>query len=86
MNKKKKILVPLDGSDRAMKTVRYLTKIEPFLTCRVVLFHVFSAVPEGFWDMETDPRSSATVKQVRAWEFQQKKKYRTTCSAPASSC
>ena len=74
MKKKKKILVPLDGSDRAMNTVRYITKIEPFLNGHIVLFHVFSTVPEGFWDMETDPRSSATVKQVRAWEVQQKKK------------
>jgi nucleotide-binding universal stress UspA family protein len=74
MNKKKKILVPLDGSDRAMNTVKYITKIEPFLNCHVVLFHVFSSVPEGFWDLETDPRSSATVKQVRAWEVQHRKK------------
>jgi len=74
MEKKKKILIPLDGSDRAMNTVRYITKIEPFLNGHLVLFHVFSSVPEGFWDMETDPRSSATVKQVRAWEIQHRKK------------
>jgi len=73
MDKKKKMLVPLDGSDRAMNTVRYITKIEPFLKSHVVLFHVFSSVPEGFWDLETDPRSTATVKQVRAWEVQQRK-------------
>ena len=73
MNKRKKILVPLDGSDRAMNTVKYITKIEPFLNGHIVLFHVFSSVPESFWDMETDPRSSATVKQVRAWEVQHRR-------------
>jgi len=69
----KKMLVPLDGSDRAMNTVRYITKIEPFLDANIVLFNVFSSVPEGFWDLETDPRSTTTVKQVHAWEAQQRK-------------
>jgi nucleotide-binding universal stress UspA family protein len=73
MKKNKKILVPLDGSDRAMNTVKYITKIEPFINANVVLFHVFSSVPDGFWDLESDPRSSATVKQVHAWEAQQRK-------------
>jgi nucleotide-binding universal stress UspA family protein len=73
MKTDKKILVPLDGSDRAMNTVKYITKIEPFLNANIVLFHVFSSVPEGFWDLGTDPRSTKTVKQVRAWEIQQRK-------------
>jgi nucleotide-binding universal stress UspA family protein len=73
MKKPKKILIPLDGSDRAMGTVRYITKIDPFLHMHLVLFHVFSSVPEGFWDMETDPRSIATVKQVRALEIERRK-------------
>jgi nucleotide-binding universal stress UspA family protein len=73
MKKQKKILIPLDGSDRALGTVRYITKIDPFLHMHLVLFHVFSSVPEGFWDMETDPRSVATVKQVRALEIERRK-------------
>jgi nucleotide-binding universal stress UspA family protein len=43
----------------------------------IVLLHVFSSVPEGYWDMEMDPRSTSTVRQVRAWEVQQKKKIYT---------
>jgi len=69
---KRKILVPLDGSDRSMNTVRYISKLEPFRSMQLVLFHVFSKVPEGFWDLGTDPRSSTTVSEVRAWEIQQK--------------
>jgi hypothetical protein len=61
-----KLLVPVDGSDRSLKTVRYISKIDPFRRMRIVLFHVFSKVPEGFWDLETDPRSTSTVKEVRA--------------------
>jgi nucleotide-binding universal stress UspA family protein len=72
--KKKKILVPVDGSDRALKTVRYVARVEPFRNMDIVLFHVFSCVPEGYWDLEKDPRSTSTVRQVRSWEIEQRKR------------
>ena len=72
--KKKKILVPVDGSDRALNTVRYVARVEPFRKMDIVLFHVFSSVPEGYWDLEKDPRSTSTVRQVRAWEIGQRKR------------
>jgi nucleotide-binding universal stress UspA family protein len=72
--KEKKILVPLDGSDRAMNTVRYIAKIDPFFHMHIVLFHVFSSVPEGYWDLEKDPRSTSTVRQVKSWEVGQRKR------------
>ena len=68
-----KLLVPVDGSDRSFNTVRYISKIDPFRRMRVILFNVFSKIPEGFWDLETDPRSTSTVREVRAWEVQQKR-------------
>jgi len=68
-----KILVPLDGSDRALNTVRYIAKIEPFANLDIVLFNVFNTAPESYWDLEKDPRSTSTVRQVKAWEVQQKK-------------
>lgn len=71
--KKLKILVPVDGSDRAMNTVRYVARTDPFREMNIVLFHVFNSVPEGFWDLEADPRSAATVRQVKSWEVQQRK-------------
>jgi len=72
--KKKKILVPVDGSDRALNTVRYVARVEPFRNMDIVLFHVFSSVPEGYWDLEKDPRSTSTVRQVRSWEIEQRKR------------
>ena len=68
-----KLLVPVDGSDRSMNTVRYVAKLDPFHRMQVVLFHVFSKVPEGFWDLGADPRARSTVSEVRAWEVQQKR-------------
>jgi hypothetical protein len=41
----RKLLVPVDGSDRSINTVKYISKFEPFRRMRVILFHVFSKVP-----------------------------------------
>ncbi|MBW2514200.1 MAG: universal stress protein [Deltaproteobacteria bacterium] len=68
-----KILVPVDGSDRAINTVKYIARNEPFHPMRFVLFHVFSAVPESYWDMENNIRTRAVAKQARAWELSQRK-------------
>ena len=35
----RKLLVPVDGSDRSLNTVRYIMKIDPFRHMRVILFH-----------------------------------------------
>jgi nucleotide-binding universal stress UspA family protein len=43
---------------------------------QVKLFHVFSAVPESYWDLEKEPRSIKAIKHVRAWESQQRKEIR----------
>jgi len=72
--KKKKILVPIDGSDRGLNTVRYVARVEPFRKMDIVLLNVFSSVPEGYWDLEKDPRSTSTVRQVRSWEIGQQKR------------
>jgi nucleotide-binding universal stress UspA family protein len=47
--------------------------MDSFVGMHIVLFHVFNSVPEGYWDLEKDPRSTSTVRQVRSWEAQQKK-------------
>ena len=72
--KQKKILVALDGSERSLLTVRYIAKMAPFEDMKIVLFNVFSGVPESYWDLEREPKSVKSVKYVRAWEVQQKKK------------
>ncbi len=72
--KKMKLLVPVDGSNRALNTIRYVGRVKPFRDMEIVLFHVFNSVPEGYWDLEKDPRSTSTVRQVRSWEIEQRKK------------
>jgi nucleotide-binding universal stress UspA family protein len=57
-----------------MLTVKYIAKMAPFEDMKIVLFNVFSGVPESYWDLEREPKSVKSVKYVRAWEVQQKKK------------
>jgi len=73
---KEKILVPLDGSDRSLQTVKYVSQLEVLKGLQVVLFNVFSSVPDAYWDMEGEPSSTSAVAEIRAWEMQRKKEIR----------
>ncbi len=74
--KHKKLLVAVDGSERALNTVRYVGNIDAFRKMQVVLFHVFSGVPEAYYDLEREPKSIGSLASVRSWEAQQKKEMR----------
>jgi len=64
-----KILVALDGSDRSMKTVEYLYDFEPFRTREIVLYHIFSDLPESYWDwdMGKRPFTRESAAQMQDW-------------------
>ena len=70
---KKKILVVVDGSDRSLETVRYVGQQKAFRKMQVVLFNVFSGVPDSYWDLEKEPTSVKVVGSVRAWEAEREK-------------
>jgi nucleotide-binding universal stress UspA family protein len=70
----KKLLLPIDGSDRSLGTVTYVAKMEPFHKMKAVLFHVFAGIPEYFWDLQREPKSIKVVPEIRAWQREEKKK------------
>lgn len=72
-----KLLLPVDGSSRSMDTVRYVGQVEAFKKMEVVLFNVFSKVPETYYDLAKEPKCYGTVAQVRAWEIQCRKEIET---------
>ncbi|UCF94929.1 MAG: universal stress protein [Desulfobacterales bacterium] len=72
--KPRRLLLPIDGSKRSLDTVRYVTQIKPFHQMHVVLRHVFSGVPEAYWDLEKAPKSVKTVPYVRAWQSEQRRR------------
>jgi nucleotide-binding universal stress UspA family protein len=63
-----KILVALDGSDRAFEAVRYVSELPCFGSMRVVLFNVFTKIPESYWDIEQQSNVGLRVRDIRAWE------------------
>jgi nucleotide-binding universal stress UspA family protein len=76
MARQKRLLVALDGSERATQTVTYAGEEAAFKGMRLVLFHVFNSIPDAYYDLEREPKSVKVVKHVRSWEVQQKKNMR----------
>lgn len=74
--KQKRLLLAVDGSERAMLTVRYAGEEAAFKGMKIVLFHVFNSIPEAYYDLEKEPKSVKVVRHVRSWEAEQKKKIR----------
>lgn len=72
-SKAKKVLIAVDGSRRSIAAVRNFARLNPFHQAEVVLFHVYSGVPECYWDLEKEPKSVKVVKHVKAWEKEQKR-------------
>jgi nucleotide-binding universal stress UspA family protein len=69
----KKLLLAVDGSDRALDAVNYVSRFAPFHKTKAVLFNVFGGVPESYWDLEKNPQFSSAAREVRAWEMEQRK-------------
>ena len=74
--RQKRLLLAVDGSDRALQTVRYAGEEEAFKGMKIVLFHVFNSIPDAYYDLEKEPKSVKVVRHVRSWEAQQKKNIR----------
>lgn len=68
----KKVLVAVDGSERAHKVVKYVAESGLFNDMKVVIFNVFSSIPKYYQDLEKDPRFHNASLEVRAWEAGQR--------------
>jgi nucleotide-binding universal stress UspA family protein len=69
----KRILLTFDGSEHAFHAINYVSKVAPFHKMKIVLFNVFSSIPESYLDLGKDPQFSQSAQKVRAWEMHQKK-------------
>ena len=74
MAAQQKILVLLDGSKRSLMTVDYLISMPVFRSAKLVLYNVFSAIPESYWDLEKEPASLHIYHELTAWERENRKK------------
>ncbi len=69
-DEQEKILVPVDGSERSMKTIRYIAGFAPFSNMKVVLFNVFHKIPEYYWDLTNSPMMNGRAVHMASWEQQ----------------
>jgi nucleotide-binding universal stress UspA family protein len=69
----KKVLLTFDGSEHAFHAINYVSKIAPFHKMKIVLFNVFSSIPESYLDLAKDPQFSQSAQKVKTWEMQQNK-------------
>ena len=68
--KQGKMLVAVDGSERAMEMVRYISGFKPFQRIKLVLFMVENRIPEFFWDQKRQPHFEWRITGVKMWEKQ----------------
>jgi nucleotide-binding universal stress UspA family protein len=74
--RQKRLLLAVDGSERALQTIRYAGEEDAFKGMKIVLFHVFNSIPDAYYDLEKEPKSVKVVRHVRSWEAEQKKTIR----------
>lgn len=65
MNHNNKILVLLDHSERAMRTLEYMAAVKPFQHKSLVLYHVYSELPDYYWDMAIETNNLKALEDVR---------------------
>lgn len=70
MKKRRKFLVPLDGSERALLVCRQLASFEPLQGMQPVLFHVYSRYPETHYDLPSGVLNSRAA-APRSWRSDQ---------------
>lgn len=67
-----RLLVLLDGSERALDAVRYVASVKGFASMKVVvLLNVYARIPDSYLDLETKP---AEDERVARWFTDQEKK------------
>jgi len=72
----KRMLVLLDGSERSRNTLRYLAAVKPFRQVNLVLFNVFSELPEFYWDLAIETDNLYAVSEVENWRSRRKDEIR----------
>ncbi len=66
-----RLLIAVDGSDQSMDAVKYAVNMVPREAFEIVLFHVFSKIPESHWDLEKNPQMHQNLLSIRSWEMKQ---------------
>jgi nucleotide-binding universal stress UspA family protein len=72
-----KMLILVDGSERTLQTVNYMKDFMPAgENTRIVLFHVYSGIPEEYRELAQEPTCATAVDQLKNRETREKGKIR----------
>lgn len=66
---KNRLLVALDGSQKAFRTISYLCSFRPFLKKELVLHNIISRIPQCYYDLRKDPSTCSAASHMMAWEY-----------------
>ncbi|MFH1135659.1 MAG: universal stress protein [Pseudomonadota bacterium] len=69
----KRYLVLVDGSGQSLAAARYMGRMLAGKPAEMVLFHVYSAIPEAFWDLAQDPLLTVPIEKEGGWEVFQRR-------------
>lgn len=64
---RRRILLTVDGSDQALETARYISRLVSKDQTDIVLFNVGTGFPEVFWDMNNNPLYRSKKTKVMGW-------------------
>ncbi len=68
MNNQNKLLVLLDGSERALDAIRYIASMKNLTSMSVVvLYNVYAHLPQGYLDMERQPETHEEKTRIDSW-------------------
>ncbi|MGA2400488.1 MAG: universal stress protein [Syntrophobacteraceae bacterium] len=75
MNPERKlILLPMDGSDRSMEVVKYISKAMNLANAEIVFLSIIDKTPDVFWDTERDPTVSMHMEHMKSWDTYKEQK------------
>jgi len=66
---KNRLLMALDGSQKAFRTISYLCNFKPFLKKELVLHNIITRIPQCYYDLRKDPSSYSMASRMMAWEY-----------------
>ncbi len=68
-----KVLVAIDGSDRSIRTVKYIAGLKGLVNAEIHLLHVFQHIPESHYDLAREPSSIRMLGSLVGFEQHQRR-------------
>ena len=74
---RQRLLVPLDGSERSIRTAQYLADMPAFRQMEIHLFNVLLPAPESYYDLQMEPAGGRMTAWLYSWQKMQQDQIET---------